>query len=177
MVITKSILRFLTLALAVMITLTVFHSKAEDYKQESIDVSPITASMRERQLKCLADNIYFEAGYESFEGKVAVAQVTLNRASNGKWPSDVCGVVYQKNVVYQKVICQFSWYCQQGPKYRISNQQVYGESMTVAKKVLLEGFRLPSMTRALYYHADYVDPKWKKPKLSKIGRHIFYSDV
>ena len=177
MVITKSILRILTLALAVMITMTVFHSKAEDYKQESIDVSPITASMRERQLKCLADNIYFEAGYESFEGKVAVAQVTLNRASNGKWPSDVCGVVYQKNVVYEKVICQFSWYCQQGPKYRISNKQVCSESMTVAKKLLLEGIRLPSMSKALYYHADYVDPKWKKPKLTKIGRHIFYTDI
>ena len=177
MVITKSILRLLTLALAVMITLTVFHSKAEDYKQESMDVSPITASMRERQLKCLADNIYFEAGYESFEGKVAVAQVTLNRASNAKWPSDVCGVVYQKNVVYEKVICQFSWYCQQGPKYRISNKQVYNESMIVAKKVLLEGFRLPSISRAFYYHADYIDPKWKKPRISKIGRHIFYGDV
>ena len=177
MVIIKSILRIITLALAVVLTVTMFHSKAEEYKQESISISPITASMRERQLKCLADNIYFEAGYESFEGKVAVAQVTLNRASNGKWPSDVCGVVYQKNVVYEKVICQFSWYCQQGPKYRISNKQVYSESMTVAKKVLLEGFRLPSMSKALYYHADYVDPKWKKPKLTKIGRHIFYSEI
>jgi spore germination cell wall hydrolase CwlJ-like protein len=177
MVIIKSILRIITLALAVVLTVTLFHSKAEEYKQESISISPITASMRERQLKCLADNIYFEAGYESFEGKVAVAQVTLNRASNGKWPSDVCGVVYQKNVVYEKVICQFSWYCQQGPKYRISNKQVYNESMTVAKKVLLEGFRLPSMSKALYYHADYVDPKWKKPKLTKIGRHIFYSEI
>ena len=49
--------------------------------------------------------------------------------------------------------------------------------MTVAKKVLLEGFRLPSINKALYYHADYVNPKWNKPKVAKIGRHIFYSEI
>ena len=42
----------------------------------------ITAEFRQRQLSCLARNIYFEAGSEPFEGKVAVAQVTLNRADS-----------------------------------------------------------------------------------------------
>jgi len=51
---------------------------------------------------------------------------------------------------------------------------VYNESMEVAKKVLLEGFRLPSLTSALYYHADYVRPGWKKERITQIGRHIFY---
>ena len=60
---------------------------------------------RERQLDCLAKNIYHEAASEPFEGKVAVAQVTMNRAESGKFPRDVCGVVYQKNVIYEKVIC------------------------------------------------------------------------
>lgn len=176
MVLTKFFLRTITLALAIFATLTVFHTKAEEYKEQSIPVSNITAAIREKELKCLADNIYFEAGYESFEGKVAVAQVTLNRVNNPKWSSDVCKVVYQKNVVYEKVVCQFSWYCEQGPTYKISNKQVYSESMVVAKKVLLEGFRLPSVNKALYYHADYVNPKWNKPKVAKIGRHIFYSE-
>jgi hypothetical protein len=36
----------------------------------------ITMKMRERQLACLTKNIYYEAGGEPFEGKVAVAQVT-----------------------------------------------------------------------------------------------------
>ena len=48
--------------------------------------------------------------------------------------------------------------------------------MEVAKKVLLEGFRLPSLHDAMYYHADYVNPQWGKPKIDKIGRHIFYSE-
>ena len=46
----------------------------------------------------------------------------------------------------------------------------------VAKKVLLEGFRLPSMKNALYYHADYVNIQWNKPEIARIGHHIFYGD-
>ena len=51
---------------------------------------------------------------------------------------------------------------------------VYTESMEVAKKVLLEGFRLPGLVNALYYHADYINPGWKRPKIMQIGHHIFY---
>lgn len=136
----------------------------------------VTTATRERQLNCLARNIYHEAGYESFEGKVAVAQVTLNRAESGNFPNDVCGVVYQKSVVYSKVICQFSWYCETPSKVRPINSAVFDESMAVAKKVLLEGFRLDGLKSAMYYHADYVNPGWGKERIAHIGRHIFYSD-
>ena len=68
------------------------------------EISYVTTATRERQLACLAKNIYYEAGYESFEGKVAVAQVTINRANSGDFPSDICGVIYQKSVIYSRVI-------------------------------------------------------------------------
>jgi len=143
-------------------------------KLELVEPTQITAQYRERQLKCLARNIYFEAGNEPFEGKVAVAQVTINRAESRGFPEDLCQVVYQKNVIYERVICQFSWYCDREAASRIIHQGVYHESMEVAKKVLLEGFRLPGLTQALYYHADYVNPGWKRERITKIGRHIFY---
>jgi spore germination cell wall hydrolase CwlJ-like protein len=143
-------------------------------KIEFLEGSQITAEVRERQLECLARNIYYEAGNEPFEGKVAVAQVTLNRTESGLFPNDVCQVIYQKNKVYEKVICQFSWYCDRAATVKPVHKEVYKESMEVAKKVLLEGFRLPSLEHALYYHADYVNPGWNKPKITKIGRHIFY---
>jgi spore germination cell wall hydrolase CwlJ-like protein len=130
--------------------------------------------MRQTQLDCLARNIYHEAGYEPFEGKVAVAQVTINRTESGEFPSDICGVVYQKNIVYQKVLCQFSWYCTAAGSQKPMNGPVYTESMEVAKKVLLEGFRLRDLNNALYYHADYVNPGWGKTPIAKIGHHIFY---
>lgn len=140
----------------------------------SVDV--ISVKDRERQLDCLAKNIYHEAKGESFEGKVAVAQVTMNRAESGKFPKDVCGVVYQKNVFMERVVCQFSWYCQNSGKLQIQNAAMYDESYKVAKKVLLENFRLDTMKDALYYHADYVNPQWRLEKIGKIGRHIFYRD-
>jgi len=149
-------------------------AKFEHLKAEKQYVSPITAKMRQTQLECLARNIYYEAGYEPFEGKVAVAQVTLNRVESGQFPADVCQVVYQKNIVYEKVLCQFSWYCEQASFKKPVNGVVYAESMEVAKKVLLEGFRLPSVKQALYYHADYVNPRWNRTPIAKIGRHIFY---
>ena len=154
--------------------------KAVNYKLDSLrtareQASPVTAQIRQKQLDCLARNIYHEAGYEPFEGKVAVAQVTINRAESGQFPSDICQVVYQKNVVYEKVLCQFSWYCEGPSAKKPMNGPVYTESMEVAKKVLLEGFRLPSVKNALYFHGDYINPKWGKQPVAKIGRHIFYN--
>ena len=137
--------------------------------------SPLTAAVRQKQLDCLARNIYHEAGYEPFEGKVAVAQVTINRSESGQFPSDICQVVYQKNVVYEKVLCQFSWYCTTASMQKPMNGPVYTESMEVAKKVLLEGFRIRDLDQALYYHADYVNPNWGKKPVIKIGHHIFYN--
>ena len=153
--------------------------KAVNYKLDTLktareQASPVTAQIRQKQLDCLARNIYHEAGYEPFEGKVAVAQVTINRAESGQFPSDICQVVYQKNVVYEKVLCQFSWYCEGPSAKKPMNGPVYTESMEVAKKVLLEGFRLPSIKNALYFHGDYINPKWNKKPVAHLGRHIFY---
>lgn len=141
---------------------------------EQIEESKITAELRDRQLECLAKNIYYEAGNEPFEGKVAVAQVTLNRVDSGNFPNDVCKTIYQKNVFYEKTVCQFSWYCDRSTTIKPINRAVYDECMIVAKKVLMEGFRLPGLTQALYYHADYINPGWNRQQVAKVGRHIFY---
>ena len=144
--------------------------EAQAYTSQDV----MSIKVREQQLECLAINIYREAGYEPFEGKVAVAQVTLNRVENGRFGKDVCGVVYQKNVVMERVVCQFSWYCDRTHRNRPVNKEAYNESYEVAKKVLLEGFRLSTLKDALYYHATYVNPKWRLDKIGQIGQHIFY---
>jgi spore germination cell wall hydrolase CwlJ-like protein len=151
-------------------------AKMEKLREGQMLSSPdiVSIKTRERQLECLAMNIYREAGHENFEGKVAVAQVTMNRASHPSFPKDVCAVVFQKSVVMDRVICQFSWYCDTAHKARPVNPKAYDESMAVAKKVLLEGFRLDVMKEALYYHANYVNPQWNLEKIGTIGNHIFY---
>jgi len=60
------------------------------------------------QVDCLAENIYYEAGYEPRDGKIAVAMVTLNRVQDPQFPKDICSVVKQK----VKSTCQFSWFCE-----------------------------------------------------------------
>lgn len=151
------------------------------YKLDSLknrDTNPdyMSATEVEKNLECLALNIYREAGHEPFEGKVAVAQVTLNRVESGEFPREVCAVVYQKgrNVFTNRIVCQFSWYCDAKHRNRPVDKEAYEESYRVAKMVFVEDFRLESVKKALYYHADYVNPNWKKKRLVKIGTHIFY---
>lgn len=166
---------FVAVALAVV---AVCNARLESLRnaQDAMPPGYVTAAEQTRQLECLTRNIYWEAASEPFEGKVAVAQVTLNRMQSGKFPDSVCGVVHQKNVFYEKVVCQFSWYCEGNHKMKPIHKPLWRESEEVAKKVLLEGFRLPSLKNALYYHADYVNPGWQLPKIDQIGRHIFYGE-
>jgi spore germination cell wall hydrolase CwlJ-like protein len=177
------IARVTLIVIGAMISLVVLNTateaKIERLKATSnqpVGYQVATMAEREKQLTCLAQNIYHEAAGESFEGKVAVAQVTLNRANSGKFPDDICKVVYQKSVIYNRIICQFSWYCSVPGTKKPINSPAYDESYAVAKKVLLEGFKLDGIKTALYYHADYVNPKWGKVKIAQIGRHIFYAD-
>lgn len=134
----------------------------------------VTVRDRERQLKCMADNIYYEAAMEPAEGKLAVGQVVMNRVAHPAFPKDPCQVIYQRNVFYQNVICQFTWLCDGSVGRKPVQPKQYEESMQAAKMVLLEGFRLPSLKEAIYYHADYVNPKWNHQQVAKIGRHVFY---
>lgn len=174
----RNVFRVLTFLVVMNLLWSVTQSKfnhltegSDAYRQGFVSVAD-----RTKQLDCLAKNIYNEAATEPFEGKVAVAQVTMNRVDDGRFGKDVCGVVYQRNVIYEKVICQFSWACMPSIKNRAVYPALYKESEEVAKKVLLENFRLPSMNQAMYYHADYVNPGWRKAKITQIGHHIFYKD-
>jgi spore germination cell wall hydrolase CwlJ-like protein len=162
------------LVIVVLLTNFVILKKVDDLQKREIDPDYMTAAEVEKSLDCLAMNVYREAGHEPFEGKVAVAQVTLNRVNSNKFPRDVCAVVYQKTRFTERVICQFSWYCDSKHRNRPVDDEAYEESYRVAKMVFLEDFRLESIRNALYYHADYVDPNWKLKRITKIGTHIFY---
>jgi len=124
----------------------------------------------QKQIDCLAENIYYEAGFEPHAGKVAVALVTLNRMQDPRFPKDICGVVKQKTTS----VCQFSWFCH---KVSIKNKEVYEDAQEVAVYVYANYENLKDITKgALYYHADYVNPRWKLEKTTVIGRHIFYKE-
>ena len=130
-----------------------------------------------QELNCLAENIYYEARSESFEGKLAVAQVTINRVSDGRFKPSVCGVVKQKDIINGSMICQFSWFCDVAHDV-VRNKYQWEESLVVARKALTEPVvhDILHKQNALYYHATYVKPGWNKPVVTKIGNHIFYRE-
>lgn len=170
----KGINLLIGLVIVVLLTNFVILKKVDDLQKREVNPDYMTAAEVEKSLDCLAINVYREAGNEPFEGKVAVAQVTLNRVNSNKFPRDICAVVYQKSRFTERVICQFSWYCDSKHRNRPINDEAYEESYRVAKMVFLEDFKLESIENALYYHADYVNPNWKLKRVTKIGTHIFY---
>lgn len=125
-----------------------------------------------KQVDCLADNIYHEAGYEPHQGKLAVALVTMNRVSDPRYPKDICSVVKQKT----NYVCQFTWFCENKQTNR--QKAAYEDSREVALHVYANYERIKDFTKgALFYHADYVNPRWQGlVKTTTVGRHIFYKE-
>ncbi|MBT8408978.1 MAG: cell wall hydrolase [Alphaproteobacteria bacterium] len=120
---------------------------------------------------CLAQAIYYEAGYEPLAGRRAVAQVVLNRVRHPAYPNSVCGVVYEGA---KKPVCQFSFTCD-GSLERRPGTAAWKAAEQVAAEALA-GKVEPSVGMATHYHADYVAPYWapKLTKVNKTGLHIFY---
>ena len=143
----------------------------ESKKTLYIAYSDLTTDAK-RQVDCLAENIYHEAGYEPEAGKQAVALVTLNRTQDERFPQSICGVVKQKT----QSVCQFSWFCM--PVKLRKDSDAFKQSMDVALFVYANYEKLKDVTHgALYYHADYVNPRWRNvEKTTVIGRHIFYKE-
>jgi spore germination cell wall hydrolase CwlJ-like protein len=122
-----------------------------------------------QQIRCMAENTYFEAGHEPTKGKIAVNNVVLNRVKDKRFPKTPCAVINQK----AKGVCQFSWKCEGGK--RIADMTAYRKATDVAEDVYLGNYS--DVTKgAKFYHADYVSPSWGRvfDRTTKIGAHIFY---
>lgn len=133
-----------------------------------------------RQIKCLADNMFFEAGTETAKGKKAVALVTLNRVNSDAFPDSICGVVKQKT----NHTCQFSWWCDAklksksvSKKFDFLEKQLYDGIYQMATHIYINRGKMKDFTKgSLFYHADYVKPNWKNLKKTiKVDTHIFYT--
>ena len=134
----------------------------------SISVVKNISMPSEKEMRCLAENIHYEAPQEPYLGKLAVAMVTMNRVRHPDFPKTICDVVYQRNTRG----CQFSWTCGARMKF---NEKIYNESMKVAKAVLTDQEQLVSLENALYFHNTKVTPNWTFARpVVRIGGHIFY---
>jgi spore germination cell wall hydrolase CwlJ-like protein len=117
---------------------------------------------------CLANAVYFEARGEPIEGQLAVAEVVLNRASSGRYPTDLCAVITQK--------AQFSFIRRGRFPSADRSSEAWKKAVAIASIARQKlAANLPSSV--LWYHATYVSPKWGKrlTRQTQIGLHIFYS--
>tara|TARA_R100001369_G_C3213386_1_gene148479 strand:- start:63 stop:536 length:474 start_codon:yes stop_codon:yes gene_type:complete len=138
-------------------------------------ISPAKADER----TCLVEAVYFEARSETFIGKLAVANVILERMHNKSFPNTICGVVrqgiyWEENPVRNK--CQFSYWCD-GKSESMHNINALEEVVKVVQ-LTLNGVMLRNTLGATHYHAVYVSPSWAVSKefvlMDTVGEHIFY---
>lgn len=173
----KRLYLILSLLLATLLVVAVSVQPA----QKTLDVKYTQLTNdTQKQIDCLAENIYFEAAYEPTHGRIAVALVTMNRVQDPRYPDTICEVVKQKTRIVsigdKRIVCQFSWYCETGKSVR--NMKAYMEAKQIALYVYANYENIKDFTNgALFYHADYVNPKWRGlEKTVVIGRHIFYKE-
>ncbi|WP_027581246.1 cell wall hydrolase [Bradyrhizobium sp. Ai1a-2] len=128
---------------------------------------------RAKSEKCLAEAVYFEARGEAVRGQIAVAQVVLNRAFSGKYPTTVCGVVYQNK--YRHFACQFTFACD-NVRDVIREPDMWDRAKKIAKEMLDGRLWLPEVNKSTHYHAYWVRPSWvsEMKKMYKFGVHTFY---
>ncbi len=127
-----------------------------------------------RQMRCLAEAIYFESRGEPEPGQAAVAQVVLNRVRSGIFPTNICAVVYQDR--NRPFACQFSFACE-GKSLRIEEPGPWATATRIAQAVVSGANYNPKVAEALNYHANYVLPFWAAylRRVDRIGNHIFYA--
>jgi spore germination cell wall hydrolase CwlJ-like protein len=106
-------------------------------------------------------------------GQIAVAQVVLNRAFSGFYPSTVCAVVYQNK--HRHLACQFTFACDNVADV-VREPAMWDRAKKIAKAMLDGQLWLPEVAKSTHYHAYWVRPSWvhEMKKMYKYGVHTFY---
>ncbi|SMF63707.1 cell wall hydrolase [Allosphingosinicella indica] len=117
-------------------------------------------------LECLAGAVYFESKGEPLEGQLAVAEVIINRAGSGRFPTSYCGVVKQRG--------QFS-FVRGGQIPSIPKASNAWRKAVAIARIAEDDLAESAGADAMFFHARYVSPGWRNLKrVGTIGNHIFY---
>jgi len=154
-------------------------SVLNDYVASGFTPTAKRLEVAQKERECLAQAIYHEARGESAAGQMAVANIIVNRARSSRYPSTLCGVVYQ-NADKGRYRCQFTFACD-GHSDAPRERGAWNRSVELAQKVYAEyvqGEGLGALpTSALFYHTTAVRPSWANvyTRVAQIGAHIFYA--
>jgi N-acetylmuramoyl-L-alanine amidase len=134
------------------------------------DLASMVAQLRSSspgsaEIECLASAIYFESKSESLKGQLAVGHVIANRAASGRFPSSYCGVVYQRS--------QFSFV--RGHKMPpIPRSGTQWKNAVAIAQIVDQKLQPTPVSKALFFHARRVSPRWRLTRVATLGNHVFY---
>jgi N-acetylmuramoyl-L-alanine amidase len=134
------------------------------------DLASMVAQLRSsnagsREIECLASAIYFESKSESLKGQLAVGHVIANRAASGRFPSSYCGVVYQRS--------QFS-FVRGHSMPPIPRSGTQWKNAVAIAQIVDQKLAPTPVSKALFFHARRVSPRWHLTRVATLGNHVFY---
>lgn len=115
--------------------------------------------------RCLAGAVYFESKGETLAGQLAVAKVVLARSKSGRFPTTICGVVYQPS--------QFSFVRGGSMPYINTGTSDWRNAVAISQIALHDSWDSP-VEGALFFHARRVSPGWRLTRLGTVDNHVFY---
>ena len=133
-----------------------------DTLRETVEMAD--ASVDGAEHRCLATAIYYESRAESLEGQLAVANVVMNRAESGRFAPSICGVLRQRS--------QFSFV--HGGVIPTPPENSQWRTAVAVASVAMDDLWASPVPGALFFHAARVSPGWNRPRLARLGNHIFY---
>lgn len=125
--------------------------------------SPPASQVVDAELTCLAKVVVHEAGNQSREGQMAVAQVVMNRVNDprGRFGRTICGVILQRGQFFNV------------HAYNPPRNARWRTAVEIARQAR-DGDHPPVIGNALFFHAAYAAPFRGRIRVGRIGDHVFY---
>lgn len=141
--------------------ITINHLKTEVIQPGEKIVIPPNKSISSKEKDLLARLVHAEAKGEPYEGKVAVAQVVLNRVEDERFPDSIRQVIYEKK--------QFQ---------PVDNGSINIPADNEAKKAVKEAIAMEgqdSSESVYFFNPDLTGSSWLRSKTvtEDIGQHRF----
>ena len=141
------------------------------YKEKVVSCKETCTEQDVKNIRLLAEVIYFEARSEPTAGQAAVAWVVMNRTASKEFPKSIEKVVKQGT----NKSCQFSYRCD-NIKDVVVETASWKKAVVVA--TLVYNSKIPDPTYGAEYYLNpdktKIRPNKAKSK-TKIGNHLFYN--
>ncbi|MDJ0275308.1 cell wall hydrolase [Sphingomonas sp. 2R-10] len=136
-----------------------------DHATLAAAVAAQPATIDDEELNCVAIGVYYESKGEPLTGQLAVADVILNRATSGRFPTSACGVLTQRG--------QFS-FVKGGRLPDVDTSRPAWKTAVAIARIARQDLWESPAKGALFFHARRVSPNWGKTRVASLGNHIFY---